>query len=303
MITNIIKFAVSAVLLFFVFRMVDFGEFFAITASASIPLILGALILQTLSTITASYRWYLIMNALKFPGSVLFYGKSYFKGSYFNQVLPGSIGGDAVRILEVSNAYKCKKREAFYGIFIDRIVGLLGLLALNFAANLINRGLLPEWLYKLIMGIGLVGFGGFFMFLLIAGHPFFTKYQLLRLFHNIRARFLRVYNSAKNIAVQSGLSLLTHLFSVLSIFALGNALGLDYPLYVYMVTVPPVLLLLIVPISLAGWGVREGAMVGIFMLVGAPRESVLSISILYGLILIVSSLPGMYFWVKGKGKY
>jgi uncharacterized membrane protein YbhN (UPF0104 family) len=84
---------------------------------------------------------------------------------------------------------------------------------------------------------------------------------------------------------------------------LGSALGMGYPASVYFVAVPPVLLLSIVPVSLAGWGVREGGMVGIFMLIGADKETVLSMSILYGIILIVSSLPGMYFWIKNKGRY
>jgi hypothetical protein len=69
---------------------------------------------------------------------------------------------------------------------------------------------------------------------------------------------------------------------------------------IFLIAVPPVFLLTIIPISLAGWGVREGAMVGIFMLVGADETKILAISILYGLLLIISSLPGSYFWVKSK---
>lgn len=75
-------------------------------------------------------------------------------------------------------------------------------------------------------------------------------------------------------------------------------MGLSYPPLLFMVAVPPVLLLSIIPVSLAGWGVREGAMVGIFLLVGAAKASILSVSILYGLLLIVASLPGLLLWLR-----
>jgi uncharacterized membrane protein YbhN (UPF0104 family) len=55
-----------------------------------------------------------------------------------------------------------------------------------------------------------------------------------------------------------------------------------------------------VPISLAGWGIREGAMIGIFLLIGADQTKVLAMSIIYGILLIISSLPGAYFWIKSK---
>ncbi|MDH4316764.1 MAG: lysylphosphatidylglycerol synthase domain-containing protein, partial [Desulfobulbaceae bacterium] len=78
----------------------------------------------------------------------------------------------------------------------------------------------------------------------------------------------------------------------------------DYPLSVYLILVPPVILLTILPISLAGWGVREGALIGLFILIlGADRSKVLSFSILYGLINIAVSLPGLYFYLNDKNKY
>jgi uncharacterized protein (TIRG00374 family) len=302
LINTLIKLAVSAGLLFFVFRIMDFREFLTAIASADPAYIFLALIFQTLSTALAAYRWYIIMTILNFGQNALFYVKSYFKGAFFNQVLPGSIGGDAVRVLEVaSNGFR--KREAFYGIFIDRIVGLLGLLALNLGANMFSRSLMPGWLFNLLNILCLGGFAGFLIFLYVGAASIFRRNRLLRVIYNITVRFWRVYGSARGVIVQFGLSFFSHVFAVLSLFMLGSALGMGYPASVYFVAVPPVLLLSIVPVSLAGWGVREGGMVGIFMLIGADKETVLSMSILYGIILIVSSLPGMYFWIKNKGRY
>ncbi|NOX79829.1 MAG: UPF0104 family protein, partial [Deltaproteobacteria bacterium] len=83
---------------------------------------------------------------------------------------------------------------------------------------------------------------------------------------------------------------------------LGVSVGLDYPLTVYLVLVPPVILLTILPISMAGWGVREGAMIGFFLLIGADRSKVLSLSILYGLLALTASLPGLLVYVSQKNR-
>lgn len=65
-----------------------------------------------------------------------------------------------------------------------------------------------------------------------------------------------------------------------------------------MCLMPLVILLTILPISFAGWGVREGAMVGLFAMSGASKRQSWPVSIAYGVILIVSSLPGFAAWIQ-----
>ncbi len=79
-------------------------------------------------------------------------------------------------------------------------------------------------------------------------------------------------------------------------------MGLSYPFFVYLVLVPPALLLTVLPVSLAGWGVREGALVGLFVLIGAPRATVLTCSLLYGFNNLVASLPGLVVYLRQRGK-
>jgi uncharacterized membrane protein YbhN (UPF0104 family) len=57
------------------------------------------------------------------------------------------------------------------------------------------------------------------------------------------------------------------------------------------------MLLSMIPISLAGWGIREGAMVVVFSLAGLKAEASLSISVLFGACLFVSGLPGGFIWL------
>jgi hypothetical protein len=109
-----------------------------------------------------------------------------------------------------------------------------------------------------------------------------------------------VLATPKQATVQLLLSVAVHFLSLLAIFLIGRSVELDFSLATYLVLVPPAILLTLIPLSLAGWGIREGAMIGLFTLLGANTVTVLSMSILYGIVLIVASLPGLVVYMKGK---
>ena len=69
-----------------------------------------------------------------------------------------------------------------------------------------------------------------------------------------------------------------------------------------MVLVPPVLLVTTLPISIAGWGVREGAMVGAMALIGVPQEGALVLSLILGLLSLIACLPGGVVWMMSSEK-
>jgi len=296
---NSIKFLISLFLLWIAFRVVDFHAIIQLIFHADSKLIFLAILFQLTSTLLAAYRWSLIMQTLQFNQTFSFYLGSYFKGAFFNQALPGSIGGDAVRVLEFGSLGYSKK-EAFFGIFIDRIVGLVGLLILNFGANILSDDLLPLWLFHLINTICIGGIAGFFTLISLRKIAWLHQYRATRLLVDLSRRFRQVYATKQAIIIQVGLSILIHFLSVLALYELARAIGVVLSLPLFLVAVPPVFLLTIIPISLAGWGVRESAMVGIFLLIGGAKEMILSVSLLYGIMLIVTSLPGLYIWLRGK---
>ena len=136
---NIIKLIITIAIFYFLFRNIDFVEFRNMILASHGGWIVVALIMQLTSTYLAAYRWFKISQLLVFKEKLSFYVQSYFKGTFFNQVLPSSIGGDAVRIVDLTRKGYDKK-DSFYGVFVDRVVGLVGLLVLNLLATLIFFG-------------------------------------------------------------------------------------------------------------------------------------------------------------------
>ena len=296
-----IKLAVTGALLFLIFRSVNTEDTTTALTTVSPWYLLIALLLQLASNTVAASRWYLIMSRIGFGQSWSFFLKSYFKGAFFNQGLPTSIGGDGLRILDCSRG-KGTAEDAFYGVFIDRIIGLAGLLLLNITALAMNRTLLPVNVYYPLLVIlsGLTA--GLILLFFLRKFRFFVTGKYLGFLGRLSERYFQVYSSMTSISVQLGLSILTHLLAMTAFFMIGRGVGLDFSLQVYLVLVPPVILLTILPISLAGWGVREGAMVGFFLLVGADKSRVLTFSILYGLVALVASLPGLVVYLTQKNK-
>ena len=296
---NIIKLLITIAIFYFLFREIDFVEFSKIIFNSHGGWIVVALLMQLISTYLAAYRWFKISQLLVFKEKLSFYVQSYFKGTFFNQVLPSSIGGDAVRIIDLTRK-EYDKKDAFYGVFVDRVVGLVGLLVLNLLASLIFYGTFESDFSQLIIFITLTGIIGFSLLFQLQHLKFLANIKFLNLFVRLANRLNSLYASRLLLIKHISISVIVHLFSVLTMYGLSLALGLDLSFQTLLIAVPPVFLLTIVPISLAGWGVREGAMMGIFMLVGADQTKVLAMSILYGLLLILSALPGSYFWIKSK---
>ncbi|HID49392.1 MAG TPA: flippase-like domain-containing protein [Chromatiales bacterium] len=295
----LLRLGITALILVLIFRSIEINSVLQVMRRASLPLLGLAVVFQLISTLLAGFRWYLVMHRLGFGQATPFYIKSYFKGSFFNQGLPTSIGGDAIRVLDVA-ATGCRKRDAFRGVFIDRILGLVGLLLLNLLANALLPDLLPRDLFLLLNLIVLGGVSGFCALIFVHHLRWFNRWRLPRYLLGISSQLHSIMYGFRNSALQLTLSVLIHLFSMINIFLIGRSVGLDYDLVTFTVIVPPVILLTLIPISLAGWGVREGAMIGLFTLLGADKSVILSMSILYGIILVIASLPGLVVYLSGR---
>ena len=295
----LVRIIITAILLTFIFRNIEFKNVTDIILHANIQLLSLAILFQLLSTLLAGYRWGRVMKKLGFGQKSEFYMRSYFKGSFFNQGLPTSIGGDAVRVLDVATKGH-RKRDAFIGVFIDRILGLSGLLVLNLVANFFLPGLLPENLFLMINVIVLAGLLGFISFIYIHKIKALYKGRFLSYILRVSKQLNQILHDARSISFHLIIGVLIHLFSIINIYLVGQIVGVEYDLLTIAVIVPPVILLTLIPVSLAGWGIREGAMIGLFGLIGGVAANILSMSILYGIILIIASLPGLYTYLHRK---
>ena len=293
----LLRLAATLLILALIMRSINFAQVLKVLKITRLDYLAAALLLQFGSTAVSAYRWQLIMQNLHFGQHFAFYWRSYFKGMFFNQGLPTSIGGDAVRMLDVAKL-GFRKRDALYGVMVDRIIGLGALLSLTLLAYLLSPILLPKQVHRPILMIITLGAAGFFSIFLIKYCTWLNRFPKLAIISTVAQRLHQALSSRRILLVAA--SLLIPIFALLGFYATGCALGLHYSLMTYFALVPPALVLTVIPISVAGWGVREGALVGLFSLIGADKTAVLMMSLLYGITLIIVSLPGLVSYLKGR---
>jgi uncharacterized membrane protein YbhN (UPF0104 family) len=288
---------VTILIFVLILRSINFDQVWKTLRQARLDLLLVALFMQFGSTTLSAYRWQLIMHNLRFGQVFSFYWRSYFKATFFNQGLPTSIGGDALKVLDVAGQ-GFRKRDALYGVMLDRIAGLAALMLLNLVAYMFDPDLLPDPIYHFTLLLVLGGVAGFAGVSYLRYLRWFDAYPRLSVVRTLSVRLHQAFLHHRILLI--GSSLLIPVLAMLSFFATGWALGLRYDLLTYFIIVPPAIFLTIIPISLAGWGVREGALVALFSLIGADKATILTMSILYGLIQIVVSLPGFIIYLGGR---
>ncbi len=280
-----------------ILRSINIDQIWKIMGQARLELLVVALLTQFGSTSVSAYRWQVIMHNLNFGQSLSFYWRSYFKASFFNQGLPTSIGGDALKVLDVAGQ-GFRKRDALYGIMLDRITGLAALMWLNLAAYLLNPDLLPRPIYQLTLLLVVGSLVGFGVISSLRYLPWLDAYPQLKIIRITSERLHQAFLNNRIALIVS--SLLIPVLAMISVFLIGWALGLRYDLTTYFIIVPPAIFLTIIPVSLAGWGIREGTLVALFSLIGADKATILTMSILYGLMQIGVSLPGFFIFLGGR---
>jgi len=297
--TLMAKVAISAALVWWLLDRIEIGPVGDRLARLSVGPILLAGLLLSAQLLLASQRWRFVMAALDAPltyGSIL---RIYLVGTFFNQTLPSTLGGDAFRVW-LSSRLDVALGRAVTGVLLDRLSGLFVILlviALSLPATLsLVVDPVAHWSLVLVTGTGFMGLGA----LLFVPGPLS---HLLGRWRPTRA-ILALSGDARRLFLTPGLasrifalSFLVLLISAAAVYALGWAIGLDLGLVNCLILTPPIVVVAFVPISVAGWGVREGAMVVAFGYVGVPAADALVVSVLFGLLLIAVGLPGGLLWL------
>lgn len=181
-------------------------------------------------------------------------------GAFFSQTFISFLGGDAMRIWQFKET-GMPLRNATGAIMLDRIIGIFSIFAIVAACSPAALGLVGDSLMQWGLLTLLAG-GGFALlaFLLLGLAPDRVRYfryigPLLDMMSI--GRYVLALPRQSLYAFVS--SILVQLINVVAIFVIASGIGATISLWQCMVLVPPVLLMAMLPISVAGWGVRESA--------------------------------------------
>jgi len=291
------KLLITFVILTILLYQLDLNIMFGLISRSDLLLLSIAYMVLVVQIILSSFRWCLLLEKINIPIDFLSTLKFMWTGLFFNQILPTGIGGDAVRVYLLKRRYENLK-NAISGVIWDRITGMIGLIILVVLGSLSalqqNNSILAK---SGLISTSLLCFI-ILCVLYIDRIPILGKNKFIQDLVK-HAKHGRLLCLSKEVAPKIiGLSVIVQIFSVLSVFLIGSALGVSLSIVGILIVVPLSILTMAFPISFAGWGVREAVMITGFSLLGVDSEIAFSISILYGLGLVLTSIIGGIFWLS-----
>jgi hypothetical protein len=251
-------------------------------------------------------RWWAVMRAIDHPLPWLELTRLFWIGGFFSQALPSSVGGDPIRIYM---AYKggLPLGAAINGVMLERVVTVVGLVVLVAAVQPVFLPKLDEqaqmltlWALSMLAG-GTIA--GIVVLMCLDRLPeALSRFRIVRGLNALAGDTRKLFLHPGHVVVTLFFGVMTHVNISFCVFLLAQGLGIDVTWLDCMVLMPPVILATTLPISIAGWGVREGAMTVAFGLVGVSQGGAVVLSLSMGLLAIIIMIPAGIMWLLGRKK-
>lgn len=258
-------------------------------------LVAGVLVMQ-LQVLLSAWRWRFTAGRLALFLPLKLAVREYYLALFLNQVLPGGVLGDISRAWRHARGIE-QPGSAIRAVVIERASGQL-IVLLAAPACLLSLSIMPPLSPSPVMVIAVLA-------LVVVA----TIALCLR--STIRQRWLRPWWADLRQGLLSPSALPTQLISsalvllscVVVFWAAARGIGEEAPLAVLAPLFPLVLLAMLIPLSFAGWGLREGAAGMLWALAGLDPAQGVAAAIAYGLTVLLGSLPGAWvLWSSEKTK-
>ncbi len=298
-----VRIFISLVCFAVVFSVVDYNDVIKLVGEINPEVIIQVLLVMLVGHVGSGLRFHFILNKLGKKITRKESLKAGFVALWFNQILPTGMGGDVVRAIMLAKS--CGRARIILAAFQDRILGLMMMILMMLCFMPI--ALTGKVSTEAIVFISILAAAG-----LVAGFlPIYIRRRLCTKFGNKyiykACRFFAMLGYALRRIVEpaSAYKLLAYLILsffpyVIYIAILGESFGLTMDILEYTALVPLMFIAMQFPITIGGWGARELAALYIFSLMGLSEEIAVTVSVLFGFGMLITSIPGNLFWVFRK---
>ncbi len=288
-----VKVLVSSGLLYLVISKTGIERVVSALREMNLFFFLVAVFIYVFSIFLCSIRWRLLLRE-RFNLKRLF--SLYLIGSFFNHILPGIIGGDAVKAYYL---YKDTGNggSAVGSVFMDRYIGFtalmfVGLVAFPFGLGYFH-GSYIEWVLPLIILLFVAAS------FLVFGMKIGRRIKFLSGFYE----YFEMYKGKRDIITTTFfISLIVQVIVIFAVYFISLGLKTDIPLLPFFMFIPIISTIATIPVSIAGIGVREASFVLRFGFLGISPVQATAISFAWFLSYVAGSLPGLVEYLRYKTK-
>jgi hypothetical protein len=300
---RILRVLISLIILVIVIANVGAERLFDALRSISLGWFAIAVLFHMIGLVVRTYRWSILIKALGTPvsfGRLLYL---YLAGTFFNTFLPTGIGGDVVKIIELSADRG--GAQAFSSVFADRLTGILGSSLIALTVAILDPADVPAYVALSVIAISVVILIASFLLTqrrlfewLITHISFWPKIPGAKKIQKV-VEALTSYSIGAIVRAML-VSLPFTLTLIATQYALALGLGVNAPLRYFALFVPMVALVQLLPISFNGLGVREGTYQLLFGTVGVDAPQAVAMSLMYYIVRVVGGLFGGLLYLIGN---
>ena len=265
---------VSIALIATIIYMAGAGRVAEQLSRAIIPIFLLAVVIENFGVAVSAKKWQMLLKMKDMDVSFLTAWKYYYIGTFFNAFLPTSVGGDAVKAYSISKKLE-RREEGFSSVMMDRLTGLVAVLGIGSVSLVFGWNAIPGTALILclpIFTLPIVLLAVIFKTEMVENvirKPFFNRFGRVRDFVERVYDSFKEYGSLKRRMVPVVmLSLFYHLLLITNNYVLSISLGLEIPIHYFFIFIPVAEILVFLPVTVQGFGVREGTYVALFSSVG-----------------------------------
>lgn len=257
----------------------------------------------------SAWRWKLtarLLNVRLRWGAAL---GDYYLATFLNQVLPGGVMGDATRAWRHARE-SGERGPAVRAVIIERASGQLVLAVmalLTLLSPIWHEPLSAALLQISTQGLAALTASEAVVWLIAIVALIVTAGLIRRLYrkppralHGLGGDLYRTLLGAGAWQRQILGSLLVVASYVAVFICAARAIGVELPTAMLLALIPPILMVMAIPLSIAGWGLREGAAALVWVGAGLPPAQGVAVSVAYGLLVLASSLPGALFLLRRR---
>ena len=297
--------AISAAILAYLISRVDVGAAFTALVQVSPIHLVAVLVLVGFDRGVMISRWLLVLRSSEQQVALKSVAWIFLVSSFIGSALPASVGGDAARAYTLSRRTN-DTSEAVASVAIDRLFGVLSLAVLASVGAITwgtSTDALPaEAIWATALAVGTACTSVFWADRVL-GRLVPTAWHESRLgieLIGLAEALSRYRNRRPALAGVFMLSVLVQLLRVSQAYLLGLGLGIDVSLGYYLVFMPVGLLMLLLPVSIAGFGLPQGAIVWLLRPQGVPDSLSFALSTLIILTGLAGNLPGAWLYARSK---
>lgn len=288
-----LKFGVTIILIYLAFRRVDIDSIWQqLRGITLLPLTIWVLI-TVFSTILLAYRWSLLLIKKPKFSDVTTFSKSIWSAAFYGLFVPTSAAGDVFKWIIIDEKYpEIPKSKLAASILLDRFVGMTMLVFFGFVSQFFASSLgveVPSYI-RLVFLIVFTGCIVFYTLVFTGKADLLFKHKWLSKIKDI-SELVNKENS-KQIIKGLGISIISDFFWVWQTWMISQYFGSNLSFVEILIFMPVIATILILPISIAGFGAREQLYLFFFTRSFNTPESILLTSALSGIMGILNSLLG-----------